>query len=135
QLSVGNFVELEDANADAVVRESEANAAFRQLVQLEEALESLAERLGVANLARHDDAGLEGLAEDLDELGRAVVDNLRRCDLRGADLQADELLRPFVCGRLAWLRAGVATTAEAARRRYQCRSRIVQIRLRHPDGK
>src|SRR5207247_6503468 len=37
-------------------------------------------------------ARLEVLARDLDELGKLVVDDARGCELRGADLEPNELL-------------------------------------------
>ena len=51
QLRVVHHRHLEHAHTDAVGRDAEPNAAPRQLVLGEEALESLRERLGVANLA------------------------------------------------------------------------------------
>ena len=104
-LRVADTFDLEDANADPVVREPEPDSALGQLVELEEALQRDAERLGVPDLAGHDDARLERLAEDIDELRGAVVDDLRSNDLGGADLEADDALRlsvlraPIISGR------------------------------------
>ena len=114
---VGDALDLEDADADAVVGDPEADAALRQLVKLEEALQRVAERLGVANLARDDEARLERLAEDLDELGCAVVDDLRGRELGRADLEADELLRALVLARLAERTAAWCVRARTRRAR------------------
>ena len=115
-LRVRDAVDLEDAHADAVVGDAEPDAPLRKLVQLEEALERVAERIRVADLARDDEAGLERLAEDLDQLGSAVVHDLRGGELRGTDLETDELLRalvlPLVCR--ARLLVAISPPAEPA---------------------
>jgi hypothetical protein len=41
-LRIGDALDLEDADADAVVRQTQPNAALRELVQLEEVLEDVA---------------------------------------------------------------------------------------------
>ena len=72
-LRVGDAFDLEDAHADPVVGDAEPNAALRKLVELEEALERVAERVRVADLARDDEARLERLAEDLDSSGAPLL--------------------------------------------------------------
>ncbi len=119
-LLVRDSVDLEDAHADPVVRDTEPNAALRKLVELEEALERVAQRVRVADLAGDDEAGLERLAERVDQLGSAVVDDLRGCDLGGTDLETDELLRALLLpllrsALLARLRLLRAAAAESAR--------------------
>src|SRR5207248_2729839 len=87
----------------------------------------IAERLGVPQLAGHDDTGGKRIARELLELGDTVVRDARGCKLRRADLQADELLR-----------AVTALGAAAAAARGQLRERegwerdvaLVQWRLR-----
>ncbi len=101
-------VDVEGAHADPVRGEPEANAAARQLVLREERVERLRERSDVAHLAADDDAALERPARHLDELRRAVVDDVRGGELRGADLEADELL--LACARLGF-GFGAATLA------------------------
>ena len=113
-LLVRDAVDLEDAHADPVVRDTEPNAALRKLVELEEALERVAQRIRVADLAGDDEAGLERLAERVDQLGSAVVDDLCGCDLGGADLEADELLRALL---LPLLRGALLASPSAPSRR------------------
>ena len=55
---------------------------------------------------------------------RAVVDDLRRCDLRGADLEPDELLRPLV---------RASPFVASSRRRDDGRSRAAQVPMPEPD--
>ena len=93
---VVDAVDVERAHADAVRPDAEADAAARQLVVGEEPVERRRERRDVAHLAGDDDARLERLARELDELRlrAAVVDDARGGDLRGADLETDDLLLP-----------------------------------------
>jgi hypothetical protein len=83
-------------------------------VLAEEGTENVREQLGLAQLAADDEAGVELGARDLDELGDAVVDDARRGELGGADLEPDEALaalrarttaRFFALGSLAGLLA------------------------------
>ena len=69
-------VDVEGADADAVRREPEPDAAARQLVLLEEAVERPCERGHVAHLAADDDAAVERPARELEEVGGAVVHRL-----------------------------------------------------------
>ena len=66
---------------------------FGEVVPLEEVAQRDRERLWVAKLSADDDAVVERLPHGLHELGRAAVVDARRCDLRAADLEADDLLR------------------------------------------
>ncbi len=147
-LLVPDSVDLEDAHADPVVRDAEPNAALRKLVELEEALERVAQRIRVADLARDDEAGLERLTERVDQLGRAVVDDVCGCDLGGADLEADELLGALLLpllpsalsARLRLLRAAASESArlivdELVLRREDRQGRIGVIRPCLLDGK
>jgi hypothetical protein len=61
----------------------------------EEGTENVREQLGLAQLAADDEAVVELGARDLDELGDAVVDDARRGELGGADLEPDEALAPL----------------------------------------
>ena len=72
----------------------------------EEFLQGRRKRLGVAELAADDDAGLELLARHLDELRNAVVVDPRRRKLRAADLQSGYALELLRGGR-ALLRLGL----------------------------
>ena len=65
--------DLEGAHADAVVRDAEAHAALRKLVDAEELPQSDGESLGVAQLATDDDTVLQRRADRLHELGRAPL--------------------------------------------------------------
>ena len=69
------------------------------------------ELLGLAQLAADDDSALERHACHPDDLGAALVDDLRGGDLRGAELEAHELvvvLRGLVAAlRLAALAPGL----------------------------
>ena len=67
--------DLEDADADAVVGDPEADALPRQLVLPEERAQLFGEELWLAQLPAYDETVVELLAGDLDELGRAVVDD------------------------------------------------------------
>src|SRR5262249_54775158 len=69
--------DLEDPDADPVVRDSEANTLAGPLVALEEVLQCGREALEVAELAADDHARLEILARDLDQLRDAVVVDAR----------------------------------------------------------
>src|SRR5205085_7985241 len=91
-LRIVDAVDVEGAHTDAVVRNTEPDAALGKLVLGEEVLEREPERVRVAKLAADDDAGTERLTSDLQQLGRAVVRHARGCKLRRADLQADDLL-------------------------------------------
>src|SRR5207302_5116093 len=98
---IGDARDVERADTDAIVGDPEAHALLRQLVLGEELLQRFGERGGVAQLSAHDDPGLERLARDLQQLRSAVVRNTRGCELRRADLQADEALRALgAAGRL-----------------------------------
>jgi hypothetical protein len=58
----------------------------------EERLEGLSKSRHVANLARDDDPRVQVRPSKLSEAGdAAVVDDACSCELRGADLEADEL--------------------------------------------
>src|ERR1700693_5464776 len=72
--------DLEDADADAVVRDAEADALPWKLVLAEKQAQRLREQLRLAQLAADDQARFEVLARDLDELGRAVVLDAGRRD-------------------------------------------------------
>ena len=91
---VGDPVDVERTHADPVRGEPEADAPARELVLREEGVERARESDDVAHLAADDDPALERAAGHLDELRRAVVDDVRSGDLGGADLEADELLLP-----------------------------------------
>src|SRR5207253_7952771 len=58
-----------------------------------ELLQRRGERVRVAELPADDDAGVERLARNLQQLGCAVVGNACGRELRRADLQSDEALR------------------------------------------
>src|SRR4051794_9064148 len=82
--------DVDRAHADAVRADAEPDAPAGQLVLGEEVRERRRERRDVAHLAADDDSRLERNPGELDELGAgaAVVDDTRRGDLRGADLEA-----------------------------------------------
>ena len=140
-LRVGDALDLECPDADAIVRDSEPHGVLRQLVKVEEPLQRVAQGLGVADLAGDDETGLERLACDVHELGRAVVGDVRGRDLRRADLEPDELLRALLLALLRGLRRLRAPSARScagarsggaprraparpgslARRRWRCR--------------
>src|SRR5205823_5462860 len=88
-LLLGDADNVEDADADAVARDAEPHALPWELVPREEALERIAERLGVAKLSSHDDPRGERLTGELLDLGDAVVRDAGSRELRGADLEAD----------------------------------------------
>ena len=67
-LRVGDAGDLEDADADPVVGDAEPHALARKLVLAEERAQRVGEQLRLAQLAADDDAVLEALARDLDEL-------------------------------------------------------------------
>src|SRR2546425_9518724 len=92
-LRVVDARDLERTDADPVVRDAEPDALLRQLVALEELPQCLREPVRVAQLAADDDAGVDPLAGNLQQLGVAVVRDARGRELRGTDLEADELLR------------------------------------------
>ena len=94
-LDVVNPADLEDPDADAVVRDPEPNVLARKLGVLEERLQRICESLRVTKLAADDDPGRELLPGELHELGRPVVANLRSCQLRSADLETGDALRPL----------------------------------------
>src|SRR5205814_7593 len=101
--------DLEDADADTVVRDPEADVSARQLVLLEERAQGSRERLRLPKLARDDDPLVELLARDLLELGMAVVGDASGRELRRADLQADDPLRELPRGvALGLLGCGLA---------------------------
>ena len=83
---------------------------------LEEVLERGGEGFEVAELAADDDARLEVLARDLDELGHAVVVDACRGKLRAADLEPGDALHPLRGGgsllRLAGRRLCLLLAAE-----------------------
>ena len=83
-------------------------------MELEEPLERLAERIRIPDLAGDDETRLERLPEDFDELGCSVVDDVRRGDLRRADLQADELLLTLVLRGLRLLRLFLGRSAASS---------------------
>jgi hypothetical protein len=72
-LLVGDPRDLEDAHADPVARDAEANALARKPVLAEEGTENVREQLGLAQLAADDEAGVELGARDLDELGTPLL--------------------------------------------------------------
>ena len=72
-LFVVDAVDVEDAHTDAVRPDAEADALARQVVLLEELVERTGERSDVADLAADDDAGLERLAGELDDLGPPLL--------------------------------------------------------------
>ena len=76
-LRVGDATDLERPDADAIACDAESHALLRKLVVLEEPLQCLGERFGLAKLAADDDSGIERLLCDLDELGGAVVHDSR----------------------------------------------------------
>src|SRR5205823_758454 len=82
--------DVERSHADPVARDAEPDAPPRELVLAEEGLQRLDERLRVAQLAADDDAGVERLARELEELRLAVVRDPRGGQAGGADLEADE---------------------------------------------
>src|SRR5205085_12476070 len=88
-LRVDDADDVERPNADPVARDAEPDAAPRELVLAEERLERLGERLRVAQLAGNDDAGVERLARELEELRLAVVRDARGSQAGRADLEAD----------------------------------------------
>ena len=102
--------DLEGADADAVRRDAEADAAARQPVLREELVERARERRHRTNLAGNDDPGREILPSELENVRRAVVRDSRRRELCRADLEADELALPLA--RLRLFRSG---SREAAR--------------------
>ena len=67
-LRVFDAGDLDRANADAVIRDSDADVSLGQLVLAEELFERLAERLGVAHFAAGDQAGWKRRAGQLDDL-------------------------------------------------------------------
>ena len=75
-------------------REPEPDAAARQRVHREELVERRRQGGHVADFAAGDDARREGLAGQLTQMRRAVVHDARGRQLRGADLDADELAAP-----------------------------------------
>src|SRR5439155_20794054 len=99
--------DLERPDADAVVRNPEADSSLRQLVLGEELLERHGERVRISQLSADDDACLERFASDLQQLGGSVVGDARGGQLGRPDLEADESLRPLpaaalpLCPRLA----------------------------------
>ena len=111
-LRVGDPGDLEGADADPIVGDPEAHAVSGQLVLAEEGLQGRGELLGLTQLSADDDAPLERHACHPDDLRAALVDHLGGGDLRGAQLEADELavlLRRLVAAslRLAALAAGL----------------------------
>src|SRR3954452_23427901 len=76
-LRVVDAGDLEDPDADAVVRDAQAHALARKLVLAEERLQGLGEELGLTQLAADDDAPVEVLSRDLDQFVGAVVDDPR----------------------------------------------------------
>src|SRR5207302_1185164 len=92
-LRVGDADDVERPHADPVVRDAEADAAARELVLPEEGLQRLGKRLRVAQLAADDDARVEWLAGELEELRLAVVRDAGGGQAGRADLEADEPLR------------------------------------------
>jgi hypothetical protein len=107
-LGVVDSCDLEDPDADPVVGDAEAHALARKLVLAEERAQRVGEKHRLAQLATDDDPVLEVVACDLNELGAAVVHDARGCELRGADLEADEALRPLRSGATLAARAGLA---------------------------
>src|SRR5947207_12218318 len=95
---------LERADADAVVGDTEAHAFLRKAVCREELLQSRGERIWIAQLAADDDSGLERRARDLQQLGGAVVGHTRSGELRSTDLQAGDALRAAAAARCFDLR-------------------------------
>src|SRR3954451_267782 len=88
---VAEAADLEAADAPAVGAQTEANALHRKLVLAEELLEVRAERVGVTELAADDDAAVERLTCELDDVDLAVLADVRGGDMGGADLQPDDL--------------------------------------------
>ncbi len=68
-LRVVDADDVERSDADPVVRDSQADAALREVVTLEEVPQRNGESLGVAELPADDDALVERLAHGLHELG------------------------------------------------------------------
>src|SRR5439155_2765491 len=93
---IGDAGDLEDPDSDAVVGDPEPDALARQAVLAEERAQRVRQQLWLAQLAADDQAVVDVLAPDLDELGRAVVDDPRGGDLRSADLEPDQALRALL---------------------------------------
>src|SRR5205823_144880 len=93
-LRVVDAGELEDADADPVARDPEADAAARQPVLPEERLQRRREPIRLAQLAADDDPRVERLLGDLEHARNPVVDDVRGGDVRAPDLEAEHLLLP-----------------------------------------
>ena len=109
-------VDVEGADADAVAREADAHVALGQLLVVEERPDRAGERALVAHLTVDDDAGGKRAAGKTEQLVAAVcLGHDRSSELRGADLQSDDLapLAALALGRL--LRLALARS-EASRR-------------------
>ena len=98
---VVDAVELEDADADPVRGDAEADAAAGKLVLREELVERRRERRDVPHLAADDDARLERLARELEQLRRPPL-----LTTRAAAICDAPIFRPTIsCFRAACLRA------------------------------
>ena len=109
-------LDVQGADTDAVAREADADVALRQLLVLEERPDGVGERAFVTHLAVDDDPGGERAAGKTEQLVAAFgLGDDCSSELRGADLQADDLaaLAGLALGRL--LRLALAR-AEASRR-------------------
>ena len=85
-------VDVQGADTDAVAREADANVALRKLLLVEERADGVRERVFVTHLAVDDDAGGERAAREAEQLVATLgLGDDRRCELRGADLQSDDL--------------------------------------------
>jgi hypothetical protein len=83
--------DVDRADTDAVVRDTDADVAAGQAVPLEEMLEGVGKRVDVANLAADHDARGQRLPRDLDEARRPIDLDARGGELRRPDLQSNHL--------------------------------------------
>ena len=85
-------LDVQGADTDAVAREADADVALRQLLVVEERPDGVGERAFVTHLAVDDDPGGERAAGKTEQLVAAVgLADDRGSELRGADLQSDDL--------------------------------------------
>ena len=84
--------DLERPDADAIARDAEPHALLRKLVRLEERLQRLGERFGLAQLAADDDPGLEACCATWTSSAEPLFTTRAAASCRRADLEADELL-------------------------------------------
>src|SRR6266705_499346 len=112
----------------------------------EELAQGVGELFRLAQLAADNDAVLELLPRDRQQLGRAVIRDACGCELRRADLEADEPLRSVT----AWLAHGRLRQAELQPRplalglrlllllllgRLRFLRRVLQLELFLPEGR